>query len=148
MCILAQSVSAEKNRQDKLEMDTDIFHLALVMNLFGRRERGHMSSRERLTNSIGETETSIKDAMLAGTLISVFSGISEEVIFRGMISTGVYYLSHSVLIALTVQAALFGLVHHSPSAPKGENEVMVLHQSLLGFWLGIVLILSGGSYLQ
>jgi hypothetical protein len=106
-----------------------------------------MASTDKDTHSMRETETSVKDAMLAATLISLFSGISEEVIFRGIIPTGVNCLAHSVMIALAVQAALFGLVHHSPSAPKGENIVMVLHQSLLGFWLGIVFILSGGNLL-
>lgn len=120
----------------------------MVMTLFGRRN--HELSRTERDISDHPTlrpETPMMHALLCSTAIAVLTGLSEEIIFRGIIPSAIFQTVHSVPIALFGQAVLFGVGHQSSAATRGENRVIGTLQTVSGVWYGMVYLLAGGDIL-
>jgi len=86
-------------------------------------------------------------ALLCSTAIAVLTGLSEEIIFRGIIPSAIFQTVHSAPIALFGQAVLFGVGHQSSAATRGENRVIGTLQTVSGVWYGMVYLLAGGDIL-
>lgn len=120
----------------------------MVMTLFGRRDHEYLRSER----SIGDhptlqPETPMMHALMFSSLIAVLTGISEEIVFRGLLPSAIMHGTHSVAAALFGQAMLFGIGHHSSEATRGENRVICSLQTASGVWYGMVYLLSGGDIL-
>jgi len=114
------------------------------MSLFGRRH--HNRKKDNLhAHPTLYPETLMRDALLFATGISLLAGLSEEIIFRVFIPAAVYHQSQSQLLALFSQALLFGHLHVTPQASRGENRIMCGVQILHGLWFGIWYLLFGGD---
>jgi hypothetical protein len=120
----------------------------MVMTLFGRRDHEHPKSERYIGDHPNlHPETPMMHALLFSTVIAVLTGLSEEIVFRGMLPSAIMYGTHSVAAALVGQAVIFGLGHHSSAATRGENRVICSLQSLSGAWYGMVYLLAGGDIL-
>jgi Type II CAAX prenyl endopeptidase Rce1-like len=117
----------------------------MVMTLFGRRERPHAT--DLVDHPILQTETPMLHALFLAAGLSMLTGISEELIFRGALPTAIFHQTSSVAIALLGQAALFGLGHISSQAKAGENKVVAGLQFANGYWHGLVYLATGGDVL-
>lgn len=106
----------------------------MVISLFGRRH----SPRD-------PEATKTSTVMAIAALIALSTGISEEIVFRGYIPTGIQTASDSVALAAVGQAMLFALAHVSPRAPLGENRIVGGLQLLNGLWYGFIYSASGGD---
>ena len=106
----------------------------MVISLFGRRE----STRD-------PEATSSATAMALAALIALSTGISEEMVFRGFIPTGIGALSNSFALAVLGQAVLFALAHISPKSTNGENKIVGGLQFVNGLWYGFVYAASDGD---
>lgn len=116
----------------------------MVMTLFGRRVHGKQQVANHPTLI---PETPMVQALIFSTALSIVTGISEEIIFRGMIPAAIFHLTHSVPLALLGQAILFGAGHLSPAATGGENKVIGALQMAAGIWYGSFYLLAGGDVL-
>lgn len=108
----------------------------MVISLFGRRE-----------SELDLAAAKSSQVMGLSALIGISSGISEEMIFRGYIPAAIAALTHSPLMALFGQAALFAVGHLSKDAQPGENKMNVSFQFLIGLWYGTVYLAAGGDIL-
>lgn len=142
-------VSQHVETSDKRDMSHVNFStMNMVMTLFGRRN--HELSRTERDISDHPTlrpETPMMHALLCSTAIAVLTGLSEEIIFRGIIPSAIFQTVHSVPIALFGQAVLFGVGHQSSAATRGENRVIGTLQTVSGVWYGMVYLLAGGDIL-
>lgn len=108
----------------------------MALSLFGRRK------------SIEDAEGTSPEIMTSlSALIALCTGLSEEVLFRVYVSIALYAFSHSILLTLFGQAAIFAAVHISPSAGTGQNIVIGGHQFMNGLWYGLVYQMTGGDIL-
>ena len=118
----------------------------MVMTLFGRRRRqvrkGALHAHPTL-----HRETELPEVVLAASGISLLAGLSEELVFRAAIPAAIVCLTQSTILALFVQALLFGHVHISPEAQRGENKVMCGLQTAHGLWLGVAYLAFNGDVL-
>jgi membrane protease YdiL (CAAX protease family) len=108
----------------------------MVISLFGRRR-----------SPLEPNASASSQVMMLSTAIALSTGISEELIFRGYIPTAVESLSHSVPLALIVQAVLFACGHLSSHARPGENRVVGSLQLFNGLWYGLTYLVTGGDLL-
>lgn len=114
----------------------------MVMSLFGRREHVHKDG-----DTSYPPETPMMHAMSLSVALAVITGLSEEVVFRGIIPSAIFHLAQSVPITLVAQSLLFGLGHLSPQASLGENKVISGLQATNGLWYGLVYLATGGDIL-
>jgi hypothetical protein len=120
----------------------------MVMTLFGRRKHNHPPTSHLIGGyQTLHAETPMLFALLFSTAIAIATGVSEEIIFRGLIPTAVVHLTHSIPLALIGQGILFGVGHQSPAATRGENKVISAMQTVSGTWYGVVYLLAGGDIL-
>lgn len=118
------------------------------MTLFGRRAHESTGAEIEMTDSANiRPETPMMHALLFSTAIALLTGMSEEIIFRGMVPAAVFHQTESVIAALLFQAVLFGVGHQSPQASRGENNVVGKMQTASGLWYGLVYLLAGGDIL-
>lgn len=115
----------------------------MVMMLFGRREHDHSESSAQSY----PPETPMLDALALSTALAIVTGLSEEVVFRGILPSTIFFLTQSVPVTLVGQAALFGVGHVSPHASLGENKVISGLQASTGLWHGLVYLMAGGDIL-
>ena len=108
----------------------------MCISLFGRRK------------SATDPEASDSTTVMAlAALIALSTGISEEVLFRGYIPTGIEALTHSVPLAVLGQASLFALAHISPKSSSAENKLVGGLQFVNGLWYGAIYAATGGDVL-
>lgn len=87
-------------------------------------------------------------ALVLSTALAMVTGVSEEIVFRGIFPSVIFNFAQSVPITLFVQAFLFGSGHLSPqSFSSGENKVVVGLQTTNGLWYGLVYLATGGDIL-
>lgn len=85
--------------------------------------------------------------LMYASSVSLLSGLSEEIVFRGALPAAIFGLSHSIPLTLAVQALLFGHAHISPQASRGENQVMCGLHTIHGLWYGLAYLMLGGDVL-
>jgi membrane protease YdiL (CAAX protease family) len=108
----------------------------MVVSLFGRRK-----------SDLEPTGSASLQVMLLSAGIAVATGISEELIFRGLIPTAILSLTHFLPLALIGQAVFFSIGHISPKVRSGENRVVGSLQFVNGLWYGLVYLMAGGDIL-
>jgi hypothetical protein len=108
----------------------------MVLSLFGRR---------RSAEDFEGTAPELMATLALG--VALCAGLSEELLFRAYTPIGLFALSNSVLFALLGQAALFALVHISPSVNGAQNRIMAGLQFTNGLWYGMVYLMTGGDVL-
>ncbi|KAG7346908.1 CAAX protease self-immunity-domain containing protein [Nitzschia inconspicua] len=108
----------------------------MVISLFGRRR-----------STLEPTASDATQVMMLSAAIALFTGISEELIFRGYIPTAIHSWSHSVPLAMVGQAVLFACGHLSTNARPGENRLVGLLQLFNGLWYGLTYLVTGGDLL-
>jgi membrane protease YdiL (CAAX protease family) len=115
----------------------------MVMTLFGRREHEHKAGAVPQT-----PETPMMHALVLSIALAMVTGVSEELVFRGILPSVFFNFAQSVPITLLGQAFLFGLSHLSPqSSSSGETKVVVGLQTTNGLWYGLVYLAAGGDIL-
>jgi membrane protease YdiL (CAAX protease family) len=115
----------------------------MVMTLFGRRKHEHKDGAAPQT-----PETPMMHALVLSTALAMVTGVSEEIVFRGILPSVIINFAQSVPITLFGQAFLFGFGHLSPqSSSSGENKVVVGLQTTNGLWYGLVYLATGGDIL-
>lgn len=114
----------------------------MVMSLFGRKEHDHKD-----TSAAYAPETPVMHAMSLSVVLAVITGVSEEIVFRGILPSALFHFAQSVPITLIGQSLLFGLGHLSPQASLGENKVISGLQATNGLWYGLVYLAAGGDIL-
>jgi membrane protease YdiL (CAAX protease family) len=112
----------------------------MVVCLFGRRQ-SKRKDKQRLA------ATSTPTVLSLSFLIALFTGISEEFVFRGFLPTAVFYLSHSIIFSLLSQSVIFGLCHLHKNSTPIENKLVLCLQFVNGLWQGVVYLLTGGDLL-
>jgi hypothetical protein len=108
----------------------------MVLSLFGRR---------RSAEDFEGTAPELMATLALG--VALCAGLSEELLFRAYTPIGLFALSNSVLFSLLGQAALFALVHISPSVNGAQNRIMAGLQFTNGLWYGMVYLMTGGDVL-
>ena len=121
----------------------------MVMTLFGRREHGAKESDSDVSDAtdLEPPETPMIDALLLSSALAIVTSMSEEIVFRGIVPSLIFFFAHSTPIALFGQAFIFGLGHVSPEATAGENRVLSTLQGTNGLWYGMVYLATGGDIL-
>jgi membrane protease YdiL (CAAX protease family) len=114
----------------------------MVMSLFGRRKHGH-----RDDSASYPPETPMMHAMSLSIALAVITGVSEEIVFRGILPSAMFHFAQSVPVTLVGQSLLFGLGHLSPKATLGENKVISGLQAFNGLWYGLTYLAAGGDIL-
>jgi membrane protease YdiL (CAAX protease family)/Ca2+-binding EF-hand superfamily protein len=115
----------------------------MVMTLFGRREHEHKDGAASQT-----PETPMMHALVLSTALALVTGVSEEIVFRGILPSVIFNFAQSVPVTLFGQAFLFGSCHLSQQSPSsGENKVVVGIQTTNGLWYGLVYLATGGDIL-
>ena len=128
-CALEQS-----DRRDASQVNFSTTNMCI--SLFGRRK------------SATDPEASDSTTVMAlAALIALSTGISEEVLFRGYIPTGIQALTHSVPLAVLGQASLFAFAHISPKSSPDENKLVGGLQFVNGLWYGAIYAATGGDVL-
>lgn len=128
-CTLEQS-----DRRDASQVNFSTTNMCIT--LFGRRK-----------SSADPDATDSTTVMALAALIALSTGISEEIVFRGYVPTGIEAVTHSMPIAAVGQAALFALAHISPKSSIAENKVVGGLQFVNGLWYGVVYAATGGDVL-
>lgn len=113
----------------------------MVMSLFGRRKEESREEEPYLP------ETPMIHALSLSLALAVCTGISEEIVFRGILPAGMFHFSQSVPITLIGQSLVFSLGHFSPRASLGENKVICSLQATNGLWYGFMYLAGGGDIL-
>jgi len=114
-----------------------------VIGLFGRR-RKDSSVGMQSTFGISTTST-MPHVMFFSGVIAMVSAISEEMIFRGLLPTLLFFLTHSVGLALFGQALLFGLGQVRLKSPIMENGCFCILQVINSLWYGSVYLMTEGD---
>jgi membrane protease YdiL (CAAX protease family) len=128
-CALEQS-----DRRDASQVNFSTTNMCI--SLFGRRK------------SATDPEATDSTAVMAlAALIALSTGISEEILFRGYIPTGIEALTHSVPLAVLGQASLFAMAHISPKSSAAENKLVGGLQFVNGLWYGAIYAATGGDIL-
>jgi uncharacterized protein len=83
-------------------------------------------------------ETRSEKAVFAG--VSVTAGICEEVVFRGFLLAALTLATGSVLLALVLSSAVFGIVH------AYQHPVGAVRAGLLGAMLAAPVLIHGSLY--
>jgi len=128
-CLLEQS-----DRRDASLVNFSTTNMCI--SLFGRRKS---------VNDPDATDAPVM--MVLATLIALSTGISEEILFRGYIPTGIEALTHSLPVAVLGQAFLFALAHISPKSSGSENMLVGGLQFVNGLWYGVIYAATGGDVL-
>lgn len=114
----------------------------MVMTLFGRRAHDHKN------NTVSHTpQTPMIHALFFSVALAMVTGVSEEIVFRGIFPSVIFNFSQSIFITLVGQAVLFALGHLSPRSSFGENKVVTGLQATNGLWYGLVYLATGGDIL-
>lgn len=114
----------------------------MVMSLFGRKEHEHKD--ESISHP---PETPMMHALSLSIALAVVTGLSEEIVFRGVLPSAMFYFAQSVPVTLFSQSLFFGLGHYSSQATPGENKVISGLQAVNGLWYGLVYLAAGGDIL-
>ena len=114
----------------------------MVMSLFGRREHAHKDS-----SAFYPPGTPMMHAMFLSIALAVITGVSEEIVFRGILPSAMFHFAQSVPITLAGQSLLFGLGHLSPKSTLGENKIISGLQATNGLWYGLVYLAAAGDIL-
>ena len=114
----------------------------MVMTLFGRRAHEHKDDTACHT-----PETPMIHALGFSVALAMITGVSEEIVFRGIFPSVLFNLSDSIPATLVGQAVLFALGHLSPRSSFGENKVVTGLQATNGLWYGLVYLATGGDIL-
>jgi membrane protease YdiL (CAAX protease family) len=121
--------------------------IVMVMTLFGRRKS---PPDEFLPDHLkGKTypTTATTDALLQSFVLSVVTGVCEEIVFRmevpGLLN---HFFGGFPLLPLVDQAIVFALGHSSQRGTSfQENGIVVGLQLINGSWFGLIYLLSGGD---
>ena len=136
MIALAHRIETSDQRD---AMEVNFSTVNMVLSLFGRRKS---KGQDR-----DPTGSEPSEVMALSCGVGVATGLSEEIIFRGLVPSFIYHLSHSTPVAMAGQAALFAAGHLSPHAKAEENRLVGLLQFANGLWYGLVYVLLGGDLL-
>eukprot|EP00529_Nitzschia_sp_RCC80_P019101 CAMPEP_0113467986 /NCGR_PEP_ID=MMETSP0014_2-20120614/15104_1 /TAXON_ID=2857 /ORGANISM="Nitzschia sp." /LENGTH=504 /DNA_ID=CAMNT_0000360325 /DNA_START=1052 /DNA_END=2566 /DNA_ORIENTATION=- /assembly_acc=CAM_ASM_000159 len=136
MIALSHRVETSEQRD---AMEVNFSTVNMVLSLFGRRKS---KGQDR-----DPTGSDPSEVMALSCGVGVATGVSEEIIFRGLLPSFIYSLSHSTPVAMAGQAALFATGHLSPHAKPDENRLVGLLQFANGLWYGIVYVALGGDLL-
>jgi membrane protease YdiL (CAAX protease family) len=98
----------------------------MVVSLFGRR--GATTTLQVVVASLG---------------MSLVTACAEETVFRGLLPAAIISATHSLPLAWTGQALLFGLGHYHKQSSNGENRIVVSLQALNGLLYGLVYYYGG-----
>jgi membrane protease YdiL (CAAX protease family) len=132
-----------ENSDDRDASHVNFSTMNMVMSLFGRRKHDHKD-----TSALSyPAETPMMHALSLSVALAAITGLSEEIMFRGIVPSTLFHFSHSVPITLVGQSLLFGLGHLSPQASLGENKVITGLQATNGLWYGLVYLAAGGDIL-
>jgi membrane protease YdiL (CAAX protease family) len=118
-----------------------------VLDLFGRRHRLQDVSSTKGDTTRSTTIATPLQVLFFSLVIATVSAVAEELIFRGLLPTAVVSYTHSVGLALLVQAMLFGLGQVRVTSPLAENGVFSIMQSVSGVWYGAMYLATGGDIL-
>jgi len=144
--ILAGTLASRSDNRDFALVNFST--MDMVINLFGRRINNNLLNDENVSDhQTLQPVTPASLAMIFSIMIASMSGICEEIVFRGFVPSTIMQYSHSLEFTLFSQAILFGLVHISPKVSQVENKVVTISQTIIGFWYGIVYLLTGGNIL-
>jgi membrane protease YdiL (CAAX protease family) len=114
-----------------------------VMSLFGRRSVRSDVSED---GDVLKPMTHWTDVVFWSAIISLSTGVSEEMIFRlflpFLIKTA---FSSNSLSACLVQATIFGIGHMSTNVSCQENAIVGGFQLINGLCFGALYMLSGGD---
>jgi membrane protease YdiL (CAAX protease family) len=111
----------------------------MVMSLFGRRKDRKREEKPYIP------ETPMIHAYSLSVALAICTGISEEIIFRGILPAGMFHITQSVPMTLIGQCFVFSLGHLSPRASLGENKVICSLQAANGLWYGFVYLVGGAD---
>jgi len=125
----------------------------MVVTLFGKRAIPQSDTEDKSCTEYSKVatlypHTSSFDVILWSAIISLITGISEELIFRCIIPAilNSVFLSNIYLVYF-VQAILFALGHTSLRVSFQENAVVGGFQFINGLWFGGIFLLSNGDVL-
>lgn len=120
----------------------------MVMTLFGRRQHTHPITEEANGHHPDlHPETSMFQVMVLSLCLAVLTGMTEEILFRGVIPSLIVFQTQAVMAGLFGQAFLFGIGHLSPQATSEENKIVSGFQVANGIWHGVVYLAAGGDVL-
>ena len=136
MITLAHRIETSEQRD---AMEVNFSTVNMVLSLFGRRKS---KGQDR-----DPTGSDPSEVMALSCGVGVATGVSEEIIFRGLVPSFIFSLSHSTPVAMAGQAALFAAGHLSPHAKAEENRLVGLLQFANGLWYGLVYVVLGGDLL-
>mmetsp|Transcript_27430 Transcript_27430/g.40253 ORF Transcript_27430/g.40253 Transcript_27430/m.40253 type:complete len:428 (+) Transcript_27430:2742-4025(+) len=117
-----------------------------VMTLFGRRKHAEQTVGGGSHPTLAP-ETPMIHVLVLASLMSVGAGISNELVFRGVLPSLVDMQVHSVALAWMLQSIVYGLAQMDSKASTGENKIIVGQGMVGGAWLGLVYLLAGGDLL-
>jgi len=143
------------DRSDDRRFSTANFStLYMVMALFGRRAVPPSDLMEDQTyirpSKVARLQPHTKwsDVILWSAVISVATGMSEELIFRCILPYILTTTFHqSIYIVCVAQAILFALGHTSSKVSFQENAVVGGFQLINGLWFGGLYLFSNGDIL-
>jgi membrane protease YdiL (CAAX protease family) len=125
----------------------------MVVTLFGRRhaprDKATPTSTTTSSSSRGESSDTTTDqattlqVMASSLLVTTFTAVSEEIVFRGYLSGLVMALTGSWAAAWLGPALLFGAGHWHVSSSPGENKIVTGLQTVNGLWYGLVYMVTG-----
>lgn len=97
---------------------------------FGYRESEIMESL--VPNTVGEK--------ICFVVLALSAGICEEIAFRGFMIPGLYKKTGSLIAAILISSAIFGIMH------MHQRATGAVRAGLLGVVLAVPLVLSGSVY--